>query len=65
MPDPKDNPQTSADVRQPDPNMTTGSAAAGGERATPPGAGTGATEDKEAPTSDSYGHTRESGERLK
>lgn len=70
MPDPKDNPQTSADTRQPDPTMTTdNAAAAGGERATPPGAGngtgTGGIKDNEAPTSNSYGHTRDSGERLK
>lgn len=64
MPDPKANPQTSADVRQPDPTMTTDSAAAaGGGRVTPPGAGSGDI-NKEAPASDSNGHTREPGERL-
>lgn len=69
MPDPRDNPQTSADTRQPDPTMTTdNAAAAGGGRATPPGAGngtgTGDIRDQEAPTSNSDGPTRDSGERL-
>lgn len=69
MPDPKDNPQTSADTRQPDPAITTGATAAGDAGVTPPGAGngtgTGDIKDKDAPTSNSDGHARESGERLK
>lgn len=70
MPDPKENPQTSADTRQPQPAVTTDAGqASAGDGVTPAGAGngsgTGDIKDKDAPTSDTYGHTRESGERLK
>jgi hypothetical protein len=63
MPDPKDNAKATGDTHLPDLDSDQDESAPKAEYQRSGGTPDAGIKDKEAPTSNSYGHTRDSGER--